>query len=87
MALVLAALLVYWLEAMFGRWRLRRYLLAQGTVLTVARWQPSIPFRNARFAIEATNDGHPLQGIAVVGGPWTGPVFSRRLEVNWTESR
>lgn len=66
------SLSIYWLEAMFGRSRLR--LEGQGYIVRGDRWRPTIPFGDARFAVGASiADGQVVTGRAVVGGPmdWT----------------
>jgi hypothetical protein len=84
-ALVAMAAAVYWLEAIYGRRRLRRFVAQQGWVLRTASWRPLIPFRQVRFHVEVEQEGQLRRGTARLGGLWTGPVFSSRIEFDWRD--
>jgi hypothetical protein len=80
--LVVVAFGIYWLEALFGRGQLRRHVTHNGWVLISARWRPHIPSRQVRFKIEIQRHGRLVKGTAQLGGYMTGPVFSRRIELD-----
>ena len=71
---------MHWLEAMYGRARLRRYLARNGWTLRSLRWRPTWPLRQVRFHVEVERDGDRRSGTALLGGDWSGPVWSRRIE-------
>jgi hypothetical protein len=74
---------IYWLEAAWGRAKLRDRLAGDGWTLVEARWRPAFPLRQARFAVEVDRDGQRVRGTARVGGSWTGPVFSNHVDVDF----
>jgi hypothetical protein len=81
LALVLASGTIAWLESLVGRRTLRRFVEKRGYVLRKARWRgPFISMRQAQFNIELERDNRMVKGRAYVGGPFTGPVFSTRVE-------
>ena len=87
-AIASLAVVAYSLEATYGRSVLKHHLRDEGWTLTRARWRPSIPLRRVRFDIEAVNGSRRAMGTAYLGGDFTGPVLSRRVEIEWhDESR
>ena len=86
LVLIAVAVAIYWLEAVYARGCLRRHLDDKGLVLRKARWRPLLPLRQVRFVVEAEHHGHPVKGEARLGGYWTGPVFSRRIELRWDDA-
>ena len=75
----------YWLEAIYGRRQLRRFAADERWVVQTMRWRPLIPFRQVRFKLEVERDGQLRRGEARLGGLWTGPVWSRRIEFHWQD--
>lgn len=84
-ALLVVSFFVYWLEAMYGRVLLKEHLAVDGWTLRKAQWRPTIPFRQARFRFDAERDGRRVSGRARLGGYWSGPVFSKSVELDWDE--
>src|SRR3954471_15711131 len=80
---VVAAALIHFAEGFIARWRIRRYLEQRGFTLLAANWRPP-RMRQNRYAIVVEYDGREWAGTAFVGGPWTGSVWSRRIEFEWT---
>ena len=78
----------FWAESRVALWKLRRDLLAQGWVLSQARWRGPylrVFSRQVAFTIEAERaDRSRRAGIAYVGGRWVGALFSGRIEYEWT---
>jgi hypothetical protein len=86
LGLVLAAVLVAWAEALFGRYKLRRFLERRGYVLLKARWRgPFVSLRQAQFNITLERDKEVFRGRAYVGGMSTGPVFSSTVRFSFDE--
>jgi hypothetical protein len=83
LALLVVSLVVYPLEAAWGRNKLKNHLSRQGWTVRSAQWQPRWPIRQARFRVDAERTGERATGTALVGGEWTGPVFSRFIDVEW----
>lgn len=72
---------------MYGRVVLTEHLAVDGWTLRKAHWRPTIPFRQARFRFDAERDGRRVSGRARLGGYWSGPVFSKSVELDWTTTR
>lgn len=81
--IVAASVFLAWVEAIFGRFNLRRYLRARGYTLVKARWRGPTAGRQAQYRIEVQRDGHAYTGRAYLGGPWTGPFWSSKVEFDW----
>jgi hypothetical protein len=84
LGLLLVATGVMWGEAaLAGRPKLRRYVQERGYMLRKARWRPTPWKRQAVFDVTLERDGQVFQGLGYVGGFWTGPVWSSRVEFDW----
>jgi hypothetical protein len=75
---------VLWVEAIFGRYKLRRYVEARGYRLNTARWRgPLLGLRQAQYRVTVERDGRSTAGRAYLGGWFTGPVWSSKIEFDW----
>ena len=87
-AFIAAAFVLFWLESRLGLWKLKRDLKKQGWRLISARWRMNLwPERRVPFVVEVERecDGRHGTGMAYVGGPWTGPMWSSRVEYEWDD--
>ncbi len=74
-----------WLDAVVGRRRLKRYSVACGYVVLRARWVFPNVVRQVQLKVTLVRGGVPITGTAYLGGFWTGPTWSRRIEFEWDD--
>ena len=83
LGLAAASFVLNGIEAAWGRVKLVDYLRGQGCTVRSTRWRPRWPIRQAKFRIEVERGGQRATGTALVGGEWTGPIWSRAIDFEW----